>query len=570
MSLVRSAFLLIALMCLVSVSGWAAGDVSTPCSAPNAGLQILKFGSMNLAVWYPTSAPESPYPYFSDLSGSVALNGAVSTCAKYPLLVFSHGYGGCGTQSVFFTEQLARSGFIVAAPDHADAGCSVTEPGAPQPTISLSGGTPSFADPAAWNSTSYYNRYVDNENTIDGMLAQPELGPQIDSTRIAMSGHSLGGYDTFAMIGGWSSWLDPRLKVGLMLSPYIMPFLDSIPSTVPIPDLPQMYMGGTNDVFITPYIMEPGGQYAQAQIPKLFLELQGAGHLAFANYVCTSAGQSTVAACLANVPTAAYIDNYAIDYLNYYLNNQTVSLLWSPGSGLAAYWRNAKATTVSSASYLPGGPLAANEIGALFAEGMTYSTTSATLLPLPNILGSTTVTLTDSQGTSTFCPLFFISAQQVNFLIPPGSASGTASVTVTTNGSVYASGHLTINANAPSIFSLNNSGSGLVAAYAQNSTTYFLPYNPKNLAAVPLNVSAGNIYLVMAGTGAEWGTAADAQASIGSIAVPVSSIGPYPPFVGLDAIVLGPLPASLSGAGMQTIHFSVNGVAANPVSIDIQ
>ena len=525
---------------------------------------------MNLAVWYPTGAAESPYAYFDNMSGMVALNGPISTCAKYPLLVFSHGYGGCGTQSVFLTEQLARYGYIVAAPDHADAGCSVADPGGPSPTISLTGSTPPFTDPQEWNSTSYYNRYVDNENTINGMLAQPEFGPQIDPTRIAMSGHSLGGYDTFAMIGGWSSWYDDRLKVGLMFSPYIMPFLDAIPSTVPIPHVPQMYQGGTDDVFITPYIMESGGQYAQAQVPKIFLELQGAGHLDFANHVCISAGEMTVQSCLANVTNAAYIDDYASDFLNYYLSNQSVSLLWGQGQGLAALWRDTLASGVSSASYAAGKSLAPNEIVALFGAGMAFSSSSATALPLPQALGGTTVTITDSQGTARVCQLFFASPQQVNFVVPEGTAMGAASLTVMINGSVYASGQITIAPVAPSIFTINSSGTGLVAAYTQSPAGYMLPYNPSTLTPVPVNVSSGNVYMVMAGTGAAAGSASAAQAYIGNVEVPVSSIGAYPPFVGLDAIVLGPLPASLSGAGTQTISFSVNGVAANPVTIVIQ
>jgi len=38
-----------------------------------------------------------------------------------PLVLFSHGLGGCALQTIFFTEELARHGYVVAAPDHADA-----------------------------------------------------------------------------------------------------------------------------------------------------------------------------------------------------------------------------------------------------------------------------------------------------------------------------------------------------------------------------------------------------------------------------------------------------------------
>ena len=40
-----------------------------------------------------------------------------------PLIVFSHGFSGCHTQSVFLMEAMADAGYLVVAPDHKDAGC---------------------------------------------------------------------------------------------------------------------------------------------------------------------------------------------------------------------------------------------------------------------------------------------------------------------------------------------------------------------------------------------------------------------------------------------------------------
>src|SRR5271170_1733270 len=41
----------------------------------------------------------------------------------YPVVVFSHGFGGCNTQSVFLMEALASAGYLVVAPNPAAAGC---------------------------------------------------------------------------------------------------------------------------------------------------------------------------------------------------------------------------------------------------------------------------------------------------------------------------------------------------------------------------------------------------------------------------------------------------------------
>jgi uncharacterized protein (TIGR03437 family) len=559
---------------LPSASRLAAAEpaaATTGCPAANAGFEVLKLtpsnGSspINVGVWYPTNAPESSYLYTNIISGSVALNGAISTCGKYPLVVFSHAYGTCGTQSVFLTEQLARNGYIVAAPDHADATCSVAVQGGSQTCCAQS--NPPFSNPQAWNNQTYINRYYDNEGTINGMLTQAMFGPQIDATKIAMSGHSTGGYDTFAMIGGWSNWYDSRLQVGLMLSPYIQPFLDQTPSTVPVPKVPQMYLGGTLDTGITPYIMAPGGQYDQAQTPKIFLELQGASHFDFANLVCGT-NPTTVQTCLATVPNAAAIYNYSAAFLNFYLNyNQgAASLLWGTGSGLAAYWRNTVASPVSSASYSPAAPLTANEITALFGAGMAYTTTSASSLPLPLILNGTVVQVTDSQGATRPAQLLVVTPGQINFLIPQATASGTATITVTTNGSVLASGKFTIAASAPSIYTVNASGTGLANAFIQTPSGFSFSYTPGSLAPAPIDVSSGAAYITFAGTGSGVGAA---SMTIGSTSVPVQ-IFPYAGFAGLDQIIAGPVPTSLNGSGTQTVSFSVGGVAANPVSIMIR
>ena len=131
MKYVRSGLLLLAF----AVPAFAAPPAS--CGTLNAGLQILSgvptngsnyAGALKMAVWYPTSSASSSYTYSGvggNFTGMVALNAPAATCAQFPLIIFSHGWSGCGTQSVFLTEQLARLGYIVAAPVHNDHGCSV-------------------------------------------------------------------------------------------------------------------------------------------------------------------------------------------------------------------------------------------------------------------------------------------------------------------------------------------------------------------------------------------------------------------------------------------------------------
>src|ERR1041385_7548436 len=106
-------FFLLASVAALSLSAQAASS-AVPCPAnTNVGFQIVTFGDLQAAVWYPTNSAETPYNYFTiTTTGSVAFNSPPAPCVA-PMVVFSHGYGGCAIQSVFITEQLARDGYVV-------------------------------------------------------------------------------------------------------------------------------------------------------------------------------------------------------------------------------------------------------------------------------------------------------------------------------------------------------------------------------------------------------------------------------------------------------------------------
>src|SRR5260370_7963846 len=49
--------------------------------------------------------------------------------ARAPIVGFSHGFGGCATQSTFLTEALASHSYFVAAPNHKESRpCTRTRP----------------------------------------------------------------------------------------------------------------------------------------------------------------------------------------------------------------------------------------------------------------------------------------------------------------------------------------------------------------------------------------------------------------------------------------------------------
>ncbi len=220
----------------------------------------------------------------------VALWKPVGTAppSGYPLILFSHGFTGCDTQSILLVEALADAGYFVLAPNHPDAWCGSArekEGWYPGKLFEKLHSTPSekpFNFPDVWSDATYKNRAADLKAILDAVLAAGTFeGVPIDSNRIGVAGHSLGGYTALGVAGAWPSWKDPRIKAVLGLSPYCAPFLKK--GNLAHLDVPVMYQGGTMDVTITPMVRRAGGAYDLNSTPKYYVEFGGAGHFAWTN-----------------------------------------------------------------------------------------------------------------------------------------------------------------------------------------------------------------------------------------------------------------------------------------------
>lgn len=137
---------------------------------------------LHVTVWYPTQAGQNPKnvgenPAFFGVS--VVENAAVPT-DTHPLVVLSHGYGGNWRNLSWLAAELAKQGYIVAAPEHP--------------------GTTTFdKSPAA--AEKLWERPKDLSRVIDALIANPALAGRIDTTRIAAVGHSLGGWSVAELAG---------------------------------------------------------------------------------------------------------------------------------------------------------------------------------------------------------------------------------------------------------------------------------------------------------------------------------------------------------------------------------
>jgi uncharacterized protein (TIGR03437 family) len=237
----------------------------------------------------------------------------------------------------------------------------------------------------------------------------------------------------------------------------------------------------------------------------------------------------------------------------------------------------AVATVVSSASYAAGA-VAAQEIVSLFGPGVASQTAGASL-PLPTVLGGTSVQVTDSAGSTQLAPLFAVSSGQANILVPAALAAGRAAVTVLHGSTAALTGTMTIASSAPGLYTANQDGAGVAAANAylvtasnqRVSQTVFTCHPPaaRSCLAAPLSVGgAGDtLYVELYGTGIRG--AASVQVFAGGQSVPVLYAGGVAGYAGLDQVNLS-IPRSLAGAGDVRVYVVADGAMSNAVVLNVQ
>ncbi|MBI1353685.1 MAG: alpha/beta fold hydrolase [Acidobacteria bacterium] len=513
------------------------------------------------AFWYPTATPGKPTAYAEGgIQGNFTRNEPPMACS-FPLIVFSHGLGGCGTQSLFLTEELARAGFVVIAPDHRDAACTVDGSGAPN----FQDTQESLLEPEKWTAATYADRKEDVEKAIDLALSDGSIGKVVDRERIGIVGHSLGGYTALGLLGAWPQWRDDRIRAAVLLSPYLLPFQSK--KTLTNINKPVMLQGADFDLGITPSLEGANGAYATLAEPRYFVKLKGGSHFEWTNLLCL--GKDSIAQCLETKANARLINSYSIDFLRRYLEQSPSALLLGTNSELRTYERTVVLVAVSAASFDQQVGVAPSSIASAFAEGLASADTAAQTLPLPTSLDGVKAVVSDADGKSYDAALFFAGQGQVNLLAPQALARGAASVRITRNGQTIAEGSVQVNSVAPGVFSAGASGDGVAAATylrvaADGGRTSGLIFDPASGAPTPLDVTAPGeqIYVSLFGTGLRGASAV--TATVGGVNVKVAGPVPHSEFAGLDQLNLGPLPASLAGKGLVDIRLSAGSFSANP------
>jgi uncharacterized protein (TIGR03437 family) len=236
--------------------------------------------------------------------------------------------------------------------------------------------------------------------------------------------------------------------------------------------------------------------------------------------------------------------------------------------------------TVSAASFASG-ELASEEIVAAFGTNLATTTQVSTAIPLPTDIAGTRVQVRDSQNVTRLAPLFFVAPTQVNYQIPPGTANGAATVTITSGDGSVSIGSITITTVAPSLFSASATGQGLAAATAlrvkaDGSQSFeaigrFDPQQNK-FVAIPIDLGpAGEqVFLIAFGTGLRKNSGlAGVNVKMGGTDCEVLYLGPQGGFVGLDQGNIR-IPRTLAGRGEIDVVMTVDGKAANTVRVSIK
>lgn len=177
-----------------------------------------------------------------------------------------------------------------------------------------------------------------------------------------------------------------------------------------------------------------------------------------------------------------------------------------------------------------------------------------------------TVSVTDSEGLARAATVFYAGPGQVNFMIPPETAGGPASVTFTGSSGTPGSAAFEIVDISPGIFQMD--ATALVAANVVRVKPDHSQVFESILDAVNLSSETDSIYLTIYATGLR--RASKVDVTVGGQSVPVLYAGAQGFYAGLDQVNIGPLPRTLAGNGRTNIVLTADGQTANPVQFAIQ
>lgn len=258
-------------------------------AAPGAPVGVRTVGPADapIEVWYPASdssadsatdladfsqfVPDAFIAHvgafeFPGVDGRAVRDAALrEPVSPYPLVVFSHGFGGVRLQSLDVVTHLASRGYVVAAVDHPGRSMPDLLPCLFSPALEgcdLSGfssdpGVAGVIDTLDWLEAAAAGEAADSGGDF--------LAGRIDPEHVALTGHSAGG-GTTATAGEQDTRFDALLPMAA--------------GAVADRDVPQLVMDGTCDATIVDADVVAA---VEGRPGTGLVRVLGAGHLAFSD-----------------------------------------------------------------------------------------------------------------------------------------------------------------------------------------------------------------------------------------------------------------------------------------------
>lgn len=215
-------------------------------------------------------------------------------------------------------------------------------------------------------------------------------------------------------------------------------------------------------------------------------------------------------------------------------------------------------------------------------SGDDLATISATAkAPFPTALAGTSVEVRDSSNQMRFAPLSFVSPGRIIYQLPPGTANGPASVTITSGNGSLSVGSIQVVTVAPGLFTANADGQGVAAGQIlrikADKTESYEPLaefdaQQKRFVAHPIDLGSPNdqVFLILPGTGIRNRKAlTNVTASIDGLHAEVLYAAEERGSTGRDQVKLR-LSRSLAGHGNVPVLLVVEGKTANVVTINVK
>ncbi|MCB9665539.1 MAG: hypothetical protein H6732_15620 [Alphaproteobacteria bacterium] len=273
---------------LAACAGGPADDGTDTDAVAGVGVRTIPVGERLVEVWYPSSdpvgtdtialvdhvpaaftdrvGPEFPLPSFDHPARRDATAAEPTGPDGWPVLLFSHGFGGFRTQSASLCAEAAAQGYVVVSTDH--------------PGRTLGDIVPCLLDPPAGDCQLAFPPDFDGEDpALDDLAALADwldqgaagLDLPVDPDRWGLFGHSAGGGSTSAFASQ-----DPRIDAALALAG-AGTFTRSLPSGV---------IGGSCDGIVA----EADLQAVGPSTSDGYWSIPGAGHLAFSDLCAVDLG----------------------------------------------------------------------------------------------------------------------------------------------------------------------------------------------------------------------------------------------------------------------------------------